>query len=315
VESYICVVKIHTDFSGFRSVNKPIVTIGTFDGVHLGHRSIIDHLNEEARALGGESVILTFYPHPRMVLYPTDHGLELLNTPEEKAALLSSAGIKHLMVYPFSEDFSRISAFDYVRNLLVNGIGAHKVIVGYDHRFGRNREGDFQTLSEWADMLGFEVEEISAREIDEVNVSSTKIRQALKAGEIEAANKYLGYAYSLTGKVVHGAGRGAGIGFPTANLQVHYPYKLIPSNGVYAVRVACNQREFNGVMNIGVRPTVDQSGVKSIEIHLFDFSGDLYDAEMTVTLIDRLREEKKFGSIDELKNQISTDIAKAKERL
>lgn len=308
-------MKIHTDFSGFKSVIKPIVTIGTFDGVHLGHRSIIDHLNAEANAQGGESVILTFYPHPRMVLHPEDHGLELLNTPEEKAALLSAAGIKHLMVYPFSEDFSRISAFDYVRNLLVNGIGSHKVIVGYDHRFGRNREGDFQTLSEWADMLGFEVEEISAREIDEVNVSSTKIRQALRDGDITAANKYLGYAYSLSGKVVHGAGRGAGIGFPTANLHIHYPYKLIPANGVYAVHVTCNQQAYNGVMNIGVRPTVDQSGVKSIEIHLLDFSGDLYDADMTVTFVERLREEKKFGSIDELKNQISADIAKAKERL
>ena len=308
-------MKIHSDFSGFKTVSKPIVTIGTFDGVHLGHRSIIDQLNHVAMTQEGESVILTFYPHPRMVLHPGDHGLELLNTPEEKARLLYEAGVKHLMVYPFSEDFSRISAFDYVRNLLVNGIGAFKVIVGYDHRFGRNREGDFQTLSEWGEMLGFEVEEISAREIDEVNVSSTKIRQALKAGDIEVANKYLGYPYSLTGRVVHGAGRGSGIGFPTANLQIHYPYKLIPANGVYAVRVVCNQGQYNGVMNIGVRPTVDQSGVKSIEIHLFDFSGDLYDAEMTVTLIDRLREEKKFGSIDELKQQISADIMKAKERL
>jgi riboflavin kinase/FMN adenylyltransferase len=308
-------LKIHTDFSGFVDAKNPIVTIGTFDGVHLGHMSIIKRLQELASEINGESVILTFYPHPRMVLYPDDHDLQLLNTPEEKAKLLELAGINHLVVYPFSEEFSRISAFDYVRNLLVTGIKAHKVIVGHDHRFGRNREGDFNTLLEWSEMLNFEVEEISAKEIDEVNISSTKIRQALLKGDIQTANAFLGYTYQLCGKVVTGARLGNTIGFPTANILVNYPYKLIPAKGVYAVRIQHDGKTFAGVTNIGVRPTVENAGKLSIETHIFDFNDDLYDKTITIEFVARLRDEKKFGSIDELKNQIAIDIQKAKELL
>lgn len=308
-------LKIHTDFSGFVDAKNPIVTIGTFDGVHLGHMSIIKRLQELASEINGESVILTFYPHPRMVLYPDDHDLQLLNTPEEKAKLLEQAGINHLVVYPFSEEFSRISAFDYVRNLLVTGIKAHKVIVGHDHRFGRNREGDFNTLLEWSEMLNFEVEEISAKEIDEVNISSTKIRQALLKGDIQTANAFLGYTYQLCGKVVTGARLGNTIGFPTANILVNYPYKLIPAKGVYAVRIQHDGKTFAGVTNIGVRPTVENAGKLSIETHIFDFNDDLYDKTITIEFVARLRDEKKFGSIDELKNQIAIDIQKAKELL
>jgi riboflavin kinase/FMN adenylyltransferase len=308
-------LKIHTDFSSFNNGKRSVVTIGTFDGVHLGHKAIINRLKESAEAVGGSSVILTFYPHPRMVLYPDDHGLKLLNTPEEKAALLERAGVDHLMIYPFSTDFSRISAYDYVRNLLVTGLNAQKVIVGYDHRFGRNREGDFKTLSEWAELFDFEVEEIPVQEIDDVNVSSTKIRQCLASGDLETANSYLGYRYSISGKVIHGAKKGSTIGFPTANISVDYTYKLIPANGVYAIYADVNASRYKGVMNIGHRPTVEQTSQLHLEAHLFDFNEDIYDQNIRVELVSRIREEKKFGSIDELKHQIFVDVASAKSVL
>lgn len=308
-------MRIHTDFSDFKEDLKTVVTIGTFDGVHLGHQSIISKLKESAKAIGGQSVILTFYPHPRMVLYPEDHGLQLLNTPEEKAALLEKAGIDHLMIYPFSLDFSRISAYDYVRNLLVNGLKAQKVIVGYDHRFGRNREGDFSTLQEWAEMLNFETEEIPAKDIDEVNISSTKIRTCLLEGDISTATAFLGYEYQLKGKVIHGAKKGRTIGFPTANIEVNYRYKLIPGNGVYAVKVAIAGIMHKGVMNIGVRPTVDNENKLHLEVHIFNFDQSIYDQDIEVFFIEKLRDEKKFGSIDELQEQIAVDILKAKTLL
>ncbi len=301
------IVIIHTDFSGFKDL-ETAVTIGTFDGVHLGHRAILSRLLREAQMDGFQSVILTFYPHPRMVLHPEDHALQLLSTPEEKAELLKELGIDHLMVYPFSEEFSRISAFDYVRNLLVNGLNAKKIIVGYDHRFGRNREGDFSTLSEWSEILQYKSLEIPAEEIDNVNISSTKIRKYLLDGNVSQAATYLGYPYALTGKIVHGNKMGRTLGFPTANMSVNYPYKLIPANGVYAVECKTEKGSLKGVMNIGVRPTVDSTPVRHIEAHLLDFEGDLYGQNLTVRFIQKIREEKKFGSIDELKNQIHVDV-------
>jgi riboflavin kinase/FMN adenylyltransferase len=307
-------VEIHTDFTRFKN-KKTVVTIGTFDGVHIGHQAIISRLKEAAGQLNAESVILTFYPHPRMILHPEDHGLSLLTTPEEKAEKLQESGINHLMVYPFNEDFSRISAYDYVRNLLVNGLNAKKVIVGYDHRFGRNREGDFSTLSEWAEMLGFEAQEIPAKEIDAVNISSTKIRQCLQQGDVSTANSYLGYNYSLKGTVIHGAAMGRRIGFPTANIHVDYPFKLIPANGVYAIEAKVHGRKYHGVMNIGVRPTVDQSLQRQLEAHLFDFDNLIYDEKIEVKFLFKVRDEKKFGSIDELKDQIFVDIQKVKSLL
>lgn len=304
-------MEIHTDFTRFKG-KKTVVTIGTFDGVHLGHQSIIQRLKEAAIKLEAESVILTFYPHPRMILHPEDHGLMLLNTPEEKAEKLKTAGVDHLMVYPFSEEFSRISAYDYVRNLLITGLNAKQVIVGYDHRFGRNREGDFHTLSEWAEMLGFEAVEIPAREIDAVNVSSTKIRQYLLLGDVATANTYLGYNYSLKGTVIHGAAMGRTIGFPTANIHVDYPYKLIPGNGVYAIQARVHNNIYNGIMNIGVRPTVDQANKRHLEAHLFEFNNLIYDEKIEITFLSKIRDEKKFGSIDELKSQILVDIQNVK---
>lgn len=300
-------LKIHSDFSSFKNTSTA-VTIGTFDGVHLGHKAILDRLLRECAQAHLESVVLTFYPHPRMVLHPDDHGLQLLSTPEEKAKLLDQLGINHLMVYPFSEEFSRISAYDYVRNLLVNGLHAKKIIVGYDHRFGRNREGDFDTLSEWSDLLNYQTLEIPAEEINNINISSTKIRNYLLEGDVEKAALYLGYNYQFTGTVIHGNKLGRTIDFPTANLKVNYDFKLLPANGVYAVMIETSDERVPGVMNIGVRPTVEKSTTRHLEVHLLDFNNDLYGQDLTIEFVQRIRSEKKFGSIDELKAQILVDV-------
>jgi riboflavin kinase / FMN adenylyltransferase len=310
-----CPLKIHTDFSTLKNVVRPIVTIGTFDGVHLGHRTIIDRLKEVAREQEGETVLLTFYPHPRMVLHPDDHDLQLISTPEEKAELLREAGIDHLVIYPFSTAFSRLSAFDYVRDLLVNGVGAHTVVIGYDHRFGRNREGDFNTLNELSEVFGFRVEEIPAHWISSINVSSTKIRKAILSRDIETANQLLGYNFSFEGHVVEGDAKGRQLGFPTANISINYPYKIIPANGVYAVKATHLDHTYNGVLNIGVRPTVSSNSKLQIEVHVLDFDQSLYGEKLKVEVVGSLREEKKFGSIDELKAQIALDILKARELL
>ncbi|MFM9983969.1 MAG: bifunctional riboflavin kinase/FAD synthetase [Flavobacteriales bacterium] len=305
-------MKIHTDFSHFKNNRNSIVTIGTFDGVHPGHQKIIERVHHLAQASGVESVLLTFYPHPRMVLHPEDHDLRLLSTPEEKAELLESTGIDHLMIYPFSPEFARLSAFDYVRDLLVNGLKSHTVVVGYDHRFGRNREGDHTTLVELAEVFGFEVEEISPEMVDSVNISSTKIRQALYGGHILEANKYLGRPYSMRGKVVHGDKIGRQLGFPTANIDLNYKYKLIPAHGIYAVKVDIGSETFNGVMNIGVRPTTHTRSEVTSEVYVLDFDRDIYGQQITVNFVDRIRDEMKFGSIDELKEKIQTDVIRAR---
>jgi riboflavin kinase/FMN adenylyltransferase len=305
-------VKIHTSFESLEGVKNPVVTIGTFDGVHRGHQTILSRLQEIARTVDGESVLLSFFPHPRMVLHPEDHRVELLSSPDEKALLLSAAGIDHLMIYPFSHEFSRMSAFDYVRDILVTGLNTHTVVVGYDHRFGRNREGNHDTLIEMGEIFGFRVEEIPAKVIDQNNVSSTKIRQALQSGRITEANEYLGYNYSISGKVSHGDKIGRTLGFPTANILTDYPHKLIPSNGIYAVKVHAGGNSFNGVLNIGVRPTVNSNNRRSVEVYILNFEKEIYDEKISVELLSYLREEKKFGSIDELKQEIQNDIVKAK---
>lgn len=304
-------MKIHTDFAALSDVKAPVVTIGTFDGVHSGHRTILERLKEVAHEVGGETVLLTFYPHPRMVLYPDDHNLKLLNSPEEKARLLEQAGIQHLVIVPFSREFSRLSAFDYVRDLLVNGLKAHTVVVGYDHRFGRNREGSHNTLVELSELFGFRVEEIPAHVIDKMNVSSTKIRETLKLGDVQEAAKYLGYNYTLTGIVCRGDGKGKTIGFPTANIRVDYNYKFIPARGVYAVDVIHNNIRHNGVLNIGIRPTVHQNGQETIEAHILNFDEEIYDQKISIVFKRKLRDETRFGSIDALKEQIHKDVTEA----
>lgn len=305
-------MRIHTSFASLAGVVNPIVTIGTFDGVHLGHKSIIERLKEIALRVGGETVLLTFYPHPRMVLHPEDHGIQLINSPEEKAGLLEAAGIDHLVVYPFSLDFSRMTPFEYVRDLLVTGLHTHTVVVGYDHRFGRNREGNHTTLTELAETFNFAVEEINPRVIDDVNVSSTKIRAAIVKGDMKEANKFLGYPYSLQGTVVHGDEIGRTLGYPTANILPDYPFKLVPHRGIYAAWVFINGVRHNAVMSIGIRPTVTSNPEEKIEVYILDFNEDIYGEKLDIKILEYLREEKKFGSIDELINQIAKDVEMAR---
>ena len=301
-------MKIHTTFDSFIHVRNPVVTIGTFDGVHLGHAHILSKLIELAKKINGETVLLTFYPHPRMILHPEDHGLQLLSSQDEKATLLEMAGIDHLVVLPFTKEFSRIPAFEYVRDLLVSGLRTHTLVIGYDHRFGKNREGNHATLLELSETFGYLVHEIPARQIDEAAISSTKIRGALQLGDIKLANKLLGYPYQIAGKVVPGDGRGRTIGYPTANVLPHFEFKLVPFQGVYAAWITCEGRDWPALVNIGTRPTFSLEKTITIEAHLLAFQGDLYNKTIGIRFIDRLRNEQKFGSIVELVEQIKSDI-------
>ncbi|MBT8238907.1 MAG: bifunctional riboflavin kinase/FAD synthetase [Croceitalea sp.] len=286
-----------------------MVTIGTFDGVHIGHRKILEHLINIAEQSGLKSTVLTFFPHPRMVLQK-DTDIKMLNTVEEKKQILDALGLNYLIVHPFTKEFSRLSAIAFVRDILVNRLKAKKVIIGYDHRFGRNRNANITDLIHFGNTFEFEVEEIPAQEIDEVSVSSTKIRKALMHGEIEQANLYLGYQYMLTGTVTKGKGLGKKIGFPTANLKIAEEYKLIPQNGVYVVKSTLDQKTVHGMMNIGVNPTVDGKA-RSIEVHFFDFDKNLYNEKIQVQLVRKLRDEHKFDSIEDLQKQLMADKANA----
>jgi riboflavin kinase/FMN adenylyltransferase len=290
-----------------------VLTIGTFDGVHIGHQKIIERLNQIKSEDFERSMILTFYPHPRMVL---DHSkdIKMLTTMDEKVYLLEKFGLDDLIIEPFTKEFSRLSALDFVRNILVNQLNIKKLVIGYDHHFGKNREGNFEQLSEYGELYDFKVEEISAQEIENVSVSSTKIRKALENGEMEKANKYLGYNYLLTGKIIKGQGIGRKINFPTVNLHIAEDYKLIPKKGVYVVRANFNNKSSFGIMNIGFRPTVGGKG-QTIEIHLLDFNDDLYGSNMQIEVLMRLRDEKKFESIEELAAQISKDEESARNWL
>lgn len=300
-------LKIYTRVEDFTGVSNPVLTTGTFDGVHGGHRAIIDRLKGIAQRVDGETVLLTFHPHPRLVLFPNDTKLRLLQTIEEKKEKLAEAGIDHLILLPFTHEFSQMTSLEYVRDLLVEGIGIHTAVVGYDHRFGRNREGDFTALEEFGELFGFGVEEISAQLIENVSISSTKIRNALFSGDVSTANSFLGYNYSLNGSVIKGDGLGRTLGFPTANIDIADKHKLIPANGVYTVEVRFGNATFHGMMNIGYRPTVTSSNEQRIEVHLLDFNADLYNQEVNVAIVNRLRDEMKFNNIDELKAQLLID--------
>ena len=300
-------MRIFNSFDEVDKISFPVLTIGTFDGVHIGHQKIIQQLKKEALQLGGESVLFTFYPHPRMVLFPDAHGLQLLTTQEEKLKFLEVCGIDNVIVQPFTFDFSRLTAMEFVRDYLVNKLHVKKLIIGYDHQFGKNREGSIDFLRTLADVYEFEVIEIPAQDIDDVNVSSTKIRNALKSGDVDTACNYLGRPYSLTGTVVHGKELGRTIGFPTANIHVSDDTKLIPANGVYAVRVNVGTAFFNGMLNIGNRPTVNSTVDRSIEVHIFDFDSLIYDAKITIEFIRFIRQEKEFSSIEVLRSQLQED--------
>ncbi len=306
---------VHTDLLSFTGVERPVLTTGTFDGVHTGHQMILRRLKELAAKEEGQSVLFTFFPHPRMVLYPNDNDLQLLNTQREKVELLEAAGLDHLLIIPFSRTFSRLHALDFVRDVLVDSLRIHAMVIGYDHRFGRNREGDMNLLRQLGEAYDFFVEEIPAQEIDHVKVSSTKVREALLKGDVHLANDLLGYAYSITGVVVKGDQRGRTIGFPTANIATIDPFKLIPANGVYAVHVTLKDGIHTGMMNIGVRPTIEGAGERTIEVHLFDFQRDIYGEPITVRVRHRLRDEIRFDGLDALKAQLLKDREEAQRLL
>lgn len=287
------------------------MTIGTFDGVHFGHQKIIERLVFEAKKVKKKSVLLTFFPHPRMVLQK-DASIELLNTIDERASLLEKTGLDYLIIHPFSKAFSRTSAFEFVRDTLVNQLNISKLIIGYDHHFGKNREGNITQLTEYSHLYDFNVEEIPAQDIDDVSVSSTKIRKALHLGNLRTANNYLGYNFMLCGTVVNGKKLGGKIGYPTANINVKEDYKLIPKTGVYIVQTKIQNKTVFGMMNIGNRPTVNGNH-QTIEVHFFDFNKDLYGKKLTIELIYFLRDEKKFGSIDLLIHQLKKDEKTARD--
>lgn len=304
-------MKIFTTIEDFHSKNQTIATLGTFDGVHLGHGRIIERLTQSATDEGCESLVLTFFPHPRMVLQ-NDGSIKLLNTIDERASLLEKAGLDNLIVHPFDQKFSQMEAEEFVKSILVDHFHIKKIIIGHDHRFGKNRAADINDLIAFGKKYNFDVEQISAEEIDEVSISSTKIRNALTHGNITLANEYLGYNYSLTGTVIQGKQLGRTINFPTANLKIEEDYKLIPQNGVYIVKSFIAEKWVYGMMNIGTNPTVNGQN-QSIEVHYLDFSDDLYSQKITVELLQRIRSEEKFPSFDALKQQLEKDRNTAKE--
>jgi len=291
--------------SEYNKENSIAITIGTFDGVHVGHTKILERLINDAKNLGLKSTVLTFFPHPRMVLQK-DTDIKLLNTIEEKIQILETLGLDLLIIHPFTQEFSRLSATEFVRDLLVNQLKTKKIIIGYDHRFGRNRNANIQDLTAFGNTYDFNVEEIPVQEVDDVSVSSTKIRKALLEGKIHAANEYLGYSYMLTGIVKKGKGLGKELQFPTANLHISESYKLIPKNGVYVVQSTLHNSTVYGMMNIGINPTV--SGTKrSIEVNFFGLDEDLYNQKIQVSLLHRIRDEQKFESLNALKMQLQKD--------
>lgn len=306
-------MKEYKSSSAYKNTRGSVVTIGTFDGVHLGHKALLKRLVDTAQKEDLDTVLLTFFPHPRMVLQK-DSDLKLINTLSEKKQLLKNIGLDHLVVQPFTKEFSRLTALEYVRDILVNQLNAKKIIIGYDHRFGRNRTADIENLREYGFTYGFEVEEIGAQELNEVAVSSTKIRKALEAGDITTANNYLGYPFMLNGIVVEGKGIGRTLNFPTANIKVDTPHKLIPKKGVYLVQSKINDKSVYGLTSIGTNPTV--GGTKTtIETYFMDLDANLYEQHLQLEFITHIRDEETFQSMEELTEAIRNDQVFARDFL
>jgi riboflavin kinase/FMN adenylyltransferase len=300
-------VKIHTGLDDFSAKN-PVVTIGTFDGVHLGHRKIISRLHDLAAANDGESVIFTFHPHPRKVVAPSETNLRLLTSFEEKIALFEKYGVDHLIVYPFTPEFAQLTYEEFVEQILVGQIHTKSLVVGYDHKFGKGRAGDFDLLKACADRLGFSIEKLDVLLMNESNISSTKIREAIEAGDITTANAFLGYPFTLHGTVVEGQKIGRTINYPTANVDTSDPDKIIPGYGVYAVKVVVRNKEYLGMLNIGSRPTVNHNADhRTVEVNILDFDAEIYGEEIKVIFYHKLREEQRFASLDALKQQLAKD--------
>ena len=298
-------MKIFNNIATFKSTSRTFVTIGTFDGVHLGHQKVIKDLVESAKKNNAESVLLTFFPHPRMVSQK-DANIKLINTVDERIALLEKIGLDNLIIHEFSKEFANLSAFEFVKTILVDTLHISKLIIGYDHHFGKDREGNFEKLQEFGTVFDFKLKEISKHDISDIAVSSTKIRKTIEKGEIHKANKYLGYLFMLTGEVVSGKNLGEKIGFPTANISIAENYKLLPKTGAYVVQSTIDGNNIYGMMNIGFRPTVSGKN-QTIEVHFFDFNQNLYGKILQIEVLHFLREEIKFNSIEDLKNQLFED--------
>jgi riboflavin kinase / FMN adenylyltransferase len=299
-------MKIYHGIDDFVKLDCAVVTSGTFDGVHVGHQKIFSRLQEIARRSDGETVVITYWPHPRLVLHPEDDTLKLLNTFEEKAALLKEQGIQHLIRIPFTKEFSQLTSEEFIRKILVSTIGTKKLVIGYDHHFGKNREGSFEQLKVNAPKYGFDVEEIPRQDIDHVAVSSTKIRQALEKGDAETASHLLGRPYSLTGRVVAGDKIGRLIGYPTANIDVDTKYKLIPMHGIYAVTVLHEHETYGGMLYIGYRPTINGTRL-NVEVNIFNFSKEIYGESLTVRFQKLIRHDEKFSDLEQMKIQLKKD--------
>lgn len=298
-------MKIYKSINDFITKKKTIITIGTFDGVHIGHQSILKKLTNTVDNKNIESLVLTFFPHPRMVLQQ-DSSIKLLNTIHEKAVLLEKFGVDNLIIHPFDATFSNLTAEEFVKDILVDKLSIQKIIIGHDHRFGKNRTADINDLISFGRKYGFEVEQIGAQEIDEIAISSTKIRKALLDGNINLANQYLGYSYFISGKVVDGKKIGRTIGFPTANIQINENYKLLPKNGVYVVSSKIDNVLYYGMMNIGNNPTIGENE-QSIEVHFFELNQDIYNENLEISILEHIRDEQKFNSITELQAQLEKD--------
>jgi len=300
------ILKIYNHFSEFTKLKNAAVTIGTFDGVHYGHQKIIKRLCELARIMGGESVILTFFPHPRLIIDPENQDLKMINTITEKAKILADLGVDHLIITPFTRDFSNLSPDEYIKDILVDTIGVKQLIVGYDHRFGKDRKGGMKDLEAFSKHFDFKIEEIPEQDINDVAVSSTKIRNALLNGEVALAASFLGYDFSLHGQVVKGDKIGRTIGYPTANIFVEETYKLIPSDGIYAVTVEMNAEVYKGMAYIGQRPTINGM-TRNIEVNIFDFNKEIYGQDITMNFLEFLRHDVKFTGLEALKEQLHKD--------
>ncbi|MEX2591312.1 MAG: bifunctional riboflavin kinase/FAD synthetase [Anditalea sp.] len=305
-------MKIYEGLEDFTQVKNAVVTLGTFDGVHLGHQKILSRIRTIADGIKGETVLITFWPHPRLVLYPQEHNIRLLSSFEEKTQLLRKFGIDHLITIPFTKEFSQLSSEEFIQQILVGKIQTKVLVIGYDHRFGKNREGGFEHLKANKERYGFELEEIPREDIDHIGISSTKIRKALEQGKVDVAHDYLGRDYELSGVIIKGQQLGRSIGFPTANIKILHDYKLIPGDGAYAVSAKLGDNIYQGMLNIGNRPTVNGIA-QTVEVNLFDFSGDLYDQRLTVDFKIFLRPEKKFADLDKLRAQLEKDRLQAKE--
>ncbi|MDI9859444.1 bifunctional riboflavin kinase/FAD synthetase [Flectobacillus roseus] len=299
-------MKVYYGIQEFQKLENAVVTSGTFDGVHLGHQKILKRLAEVAQQTGGESVVITFYPHPRTVVSADNQEVKLLSTLDEKIELLTQNGVQHLLVIPFTREFSELTSEEFIQKVIINTIGTKTLVIGYDHRFGKNREGGFDYLVQNASRYGFGVEEISRQDIDHIAVSSSKIRKAIQDGDMTQAQHFLGRNYDLNGLVVKGKQIGRTIGFPTANIQVREQTKLVPQDGVYAVWVYYNAEKLRGMLNIGNRPTVDGT-YKTIEVNILDFNKEIYGENLKVEFVQKVRAEQKFNGLDALKAQIAQD--------